>query len=170
MSIGSRIRETREAKNITLEALGAACGTTKQTIYKYETGVITNIPMDKIEGIAKFLCVSPAYIMGWENASGETDLGLSAIDIAKWIDADPTEVSAVMDEMSFSNGLDSQAIAKIVAEVEKRKPTPVSESGQHVNVVKIAGRDGSFMEKRLTDEQIKALQTIIEQMPDADDL
>ncbi|WP_326200299.1 hypothetical protein [Dysosmobacter sp.] len=52
----------------------------------------------------------------------------------------------------------------------KKAPTPVSESGQHVNVVKIAGRDGSFMEKRLTDEQIKALQTIIEQMPDADDL
>lgn len=46
-------------------------------------------------------------------------------------------------------------------------PTPVSESGQHINIVKIAGRDGSYKEKRLTDEQIKALQTIIDQMPEA---
>lgn len=170
MSIGSRIREAREAKNITLEALGAACGTTKQTIYKYETGVITNIPMDKIEGISKFLSVSPAYIMGWENASGETDLGLSAVDIAKWIDADPSEVSTVMDEMSFSNGLDSQAIAKIVAEVEKRKPTPVTESGQNRNVLRLAGRDGSYVERNLTDEQMAAIKMMIEQLPDADDL
>lgn len=78
MSIGGRIREARKAKNITLEALGAACGTTKQTIYKYETGVITNIPMGKIERIATFLDISPAYIVGWENSAGEPDLGLTA--------------------------------------------------------------------------------------------
>lgn len=52
---------------------------------------------------------------------------------------------------------------------KKEKPTPVSESGRPVNIVKIAGRDGSYAEKRLTDEQVKALQTIIDQMPEAPD-
>ena len=37
------------------------------------------------------------------------------------------------------------------------------------NTVKIAGRDGSFIEKSLSDEQTDALRLIIEQMPDAGD-
>lgn len=52
---------------------------------------------------------------------------------------------------------------------DEKIPTPVPESGRPVNIVKIAGRDGSYAEKRLTDEQVKALQTIIDQMPDAPD-
>lgn len=52
-------------------------------------------------------------------------------------------------------------------EQTEKVPTPVSKSGQHINIVKIAGRDGSYKEKRLTDEQVKALQTIIDQMPEA---
>lgn len=50
---------------------------------------------------------------------------------------------------------------------QMEKPTPVSEGGQHINIVRIAGRDGRLVEKRLTDDQIKALQTIIDQMPEA---
>ena len=37
------------------------------------------------------------------------------------------------------------------------------------NVVITIGRDGTYSKKRLTDEQIKALQAIIDQMPDAPD-
>lgn len=54
--------------------------------------------------------------------------------------------------------------------VEKEKPTPVSESGSGKNVIKIAGRDGSFVERKLTDEQMTALRLIIDQLPDAEDL
>ena len=46
---------------------------------------------------------------------------------------------------------------------------PVSESGHPVNIVKIAGRDGSYVEKRLTDDQVKALRAIVDQFPDASD-
>lgn len=68
MSIGSRIKAAREAKKMTQEELGAACGTTKQSIFKYETGVVTNIPLDKLEKIANVLDMSPATLMGWENS------------------------------------------------------------------------------------------------------
>ena len=39
----------------------------KQTLYKYENDIITNIPSDKIEAIAKLCGVSPAYLMGWDD-------------------------------------------------------------------------------------------------------
>lgn len=67
MKIGDRIRIARENKGITQEELGRLCGTTKQTIFKYESGIITNIPLDRLELIADALDVSPAHIMGWED-------------------------------------------------------------------------------------------------------
>lgn len=69
ISVGSRIRAAREAKNMTQEELGAACGITKQSIFKYESGIITNIPLDRLEKIASALDVTPAYLMGWKEAA-----------------------------------------------------------------------------------------------------
>ena len=37
----------------------------------------------------------------------------------------------------------------------------------HLNVIKIAGRNGSFEERTLTDEQIAALKVLLSQLPDA---
>ena len=76
MSIGSRIRESREKMRMTQEELGAACKTTKQTIFKYENGVVTNIPLDRIERIAEVLNVHPAYLMGWQESSGGSDISI----------------------------------------------------------------------------------------------
>lgn len=67
MDKGHRIKIARERSNMTQEELGIACGTTKQTIFKYENGIVTNIPTDRIERIAEVTGVSPAYIMGWTN-------------------------------------------------------------------------------------------------------
>lgn len=65
MTIGERIKLLRDSNNITQTELAEIVGTTKQNIYKYENGIITNIPSDKVELIAKHFHVSPAYIMGW---------------------------------------------------------------------------------------------------------
>lgn len=66
-TIGSRIRLAREHADMTQEQLGKLCNTTKQTIFKYENDIVTNIPMDRIEVIASALRVSPVYLMGWDN-------------------------------------------------------------------------------------------------------
>lgn len=66
MSIGDRIKVAREQKGLTQEELGKLCGTTKQTIFKYESGIVTNIPLDRLERIAHAVSVSPAYLMGWD--------------------------------------------------------------------------------------------------------
>ena len=52
---------------------------------------------------------------------------------------------------------------------EKLKPTPVSESGQARNVIKIAGRDGSFVERELTDEQVALMKNMLDQLKPIDD-
>ena len=54
MTIGERIRETRTAKGLTQEQLAEQVHVTKQAVYKYETGIVTNIPLDKLESIAAY--------------------------------------------------------------------------------------------------------------------
>lgn len=53
---------------------------------------------------------------------------------------------------------------------EEKAPAPVAEGGQKLNMIKIAGRDGSFLERKLTDEQLAALKALVDQLPDAEDL
>lgn len=67
MTLGDKIRNAREAAGLTQEELGKKCGTTKQTIYKYEIGKITNIPIDRLERIAGIVGVSTASLLGWES-------------------------------------------------------------------------------------------------------
>ncbi len=68
-TIGERIKELRTQKGKTLDEVANYAKTTRQTIYKYENNIITNIPSDKIEAIAKLFHVSPSYLMGWDTYS-----------------------------------------------------------------------------------------------------
>ena len=63
---GDRIKNLRINNKMTLEEVGEKIGVSKQTLYKYENNIITNIPSDKIEGLAKIFNISPAVIMGWD--------------------------------------------------------------------------------------------------------
>ena len=75
MSVGQRIALAREQRNMTLEEVARLCETTKQTIFKYENGIVTNIPYDKIVLLTKALNVSPSYIFGWnEDSPSEPEL------------------------------------------------------------------------------------------------
>ena len=69
MTKGEKIRHLREQKGLTQTELAEIVKTSKQNIYKYETGKITNIPSDMIEKLCAALGVSPSYLMGW----GETE-------------------------------------------------------------------------------------------------
>lgn len=55
----------RLKQGLTQEELAQAANTTKQTISKYESGIIKNIPADKIKAIADKLSTTPDYLMGW---------------------------------------------------------------------------------------------------------
>lgn len=66
MSIGKKIRELREARNMSLEDVARMCGTTRQAIYKYENEIVTNIPYDRIILLAKALNTTPSQLFDWE--------------------------------------------------------------------------------------------------------
>ena len=68
---GDRIKNLRIQNKMTLEEVGERIGVSKQTLYKYENNIITNIPSHKIEGLAQIFNVSPALIMGWNDMSKE---------------------------------------------------------------------------------------------------
>lgn len=65
MNIGEKIKHLRCELGFTQEELAFSAQTTKQTIHKYETGIISNIPASKIKAIADKLNTTPAYLMGW---------------------------------------------------------------------------------------------------------
>ena len=65
-SRGEAIKDLRKRAGFSQEELANMLNTTKQTIYKYETGIVTNIPSDKIEEMSRIFSVSPAVIMGWD--------------------------------------------------------------------------------------------------------
>ena len=63
-----RIARLRELMNIGQSELAERIGVSKQTLYKYENGIVSNVPSDKIEAMAKIFGVTPAYLMGWEDS------------------------------------------------------------------------------------------------------
>jgi transcriptional regulator with XRE-family HTH domain len=76
MNIGHLIKMERLRNKLSQEEVAKAIGSTKQAVYKYETGIVTNIPMDKISKMASLFGVTPAYLMGWEESPIETVSGV----------------------------------------------------------------------------------------------
>ena len=65
MTIGERIVYYRELRRMKAVDLADRAGISKQLLWKYESGNITNIPLDKFEIIASVLEVDPAVLAGW---------------------------------------------------------------------------------------------------------
>lgn len=67
MTKGQRIKQRREELNISQTELAEKVHILKQTLYKYENDIITNIPSNKLEEIATALDTTPDYLMGWQD-------------------------------------------------------------------------------------------------------
>lgn len=66
MSIGSNLHNRRKQQRLTLAELADMVGLSRQTLSRYENGIITNIPHENIERLAAALQTSPAALMGWQ--------------------------------------------------------------------------------------------------------
>lgn len=55
MDIGERIRKRRKELGMTLEEVGKIVGVGKSTVRKWETGMIRNMKIDRLEPLAKAL-------------------------------------------------------------------------------------------------------------------
>ena len=54
-------------------------------------------------------------------------------------------------------------------EDESESATDDANNADNYNLIRIAARDGSYLERRLSDEQLAALTAILDQMPDMPD-
>lgn len=106
MEIHENIKLLREKRGETLEEVAKAIGSSKQTIQRYETGEIKNIPYDKIIALSNHFRVKPGVIMGWEDTEDVTDdmVGEHIELISKWIRLSPEKQKAVMDIIDVLNG------------------------------------------------------------------
>lgn len=80
MTKGQRIRTKREERNMGLTELAEKAHMSKQTLYKYENDIVTNIPSDKIEALANALEIAPSYLMGWDDFVKDVTSGQVSLD------------------------------------------------------------------------------------------
>lgn len=66
MNTAQRLKNLRTNAKLTLEEAGKLIGISKQNLFKYENGTITNIPIDKLEKLAEIYNTTPIEILGWE--------------------------------------------------------------------------------------------------------
>ena len=67
MTTGEKIRRLRLKYGYTQGDVAEMIRTTKQNVWKYENGVVANIPLEKIEKMATLFEVDPSYITGWSD-------------------------------------------------------------------------------------------------------
>lgn len=69
ISVAERVRERRQSLGLSYQDLAEKTDMSKSTLQRYETGAIKNIPLDKLEILAKALQMSPEELMGWDESN-----------------------------------------------------------------------------------------------------
>lgn len=77
MTIGERIKKRREELGISVDELAAQLGKNRATIYRYESSDIVKLPTTVLEPLANALKTSPAYLMGWDNETSNSNTALT---------------------------------------------------------------------------------------------
>ena len=105
MSLGNNIKYARKAAGLTQEDIAREIGVSKQTVQKYESGIITTISSDKIEIIAKLLRTTPAKLMGWEDNTSAQSFKLFSPDVTDDVVTFPVlgSIAAGYNEMAIED-------------------------------------------------------------------
>ena len=74
MGIGNKIHERRKELGLTLQNVGDACGVTKSTVRKWETGFIANMRRDKLSLLANVLCVPIEFLLEEEEQNKRDEM------------------------------------------------------------------------------------------------
>lgn len=158
--------------------IGKKVGVGKATIQKYECGVITNIPPDKIELLAEALETTPGFIMGWEKdpdrerldfrfgkalRKERERLGMNAEDFAKQIGLSESELLKYESGDAIPSANVAYPIA-IQLGISPEEYDPLYNSGQQTE----EELDAEFMQiaKRLSPAQVEQAKSYMRGMLD----
>lgn len=81
MTVGERIKKCRTDRDLSLEDVSKVVGVSRQTLCRYETGVIKDIPDEKIQKLASFFEVNPSFIKGWDDLVWNPVSGYIGVDV-----------------------------------------------------------------------------------------
>ncbi len=68
MTLGEQIKRYRKRSGYSMEELGLLLGVSRQTVFRYESGAIENVPREKIKKMATLFGISEAKLLGFEEA------------------------------------------------------------------------------------------------------
>lgn len=168
MTIGQKIKALRITKELSQDDLARYLNITRQAVYKYENGIITNIPIDKIERLASLFGVSPEYLTGWESnsstvripvygrvAAGIPTEGITDITDYEEIDAAMAANGEYIALTIHGHSMEPRFTEGDVVIIRKQ---PDIEDGQ-IAVVMINGDDATVKRVRKTGDGIMLLPT-----------
>lgn len=160
-SIGNRIKKLRIDSNLTQEEVGKIIGSSKQTLHKYENGIITNIPSDKIETLANLFDVSPSYIMGWDD-NDINDNKLNKED-EKLLNAfNQLNNEGQEKAISYTQDLvDSGKYKKTIKEDTSDYITSIDDMRSYLMTIPMAAFDGKLNPAQMNDEEIISLYKLL---------
>ncbi|MEG1537956.1 MAG: helix-turn-helix transcriptional regulator, partial [Clostridiales bacterium] len=67
MGLKENLKAKRKELDLTLEEAAVQLGIKRSTLQRYESGIIANVPSDKIERLAEIYATTPAQLMGWDS-------------------------------------------------------------------------------------------------------
>ena len=67
INIGIKIKNLRNSLKLTQKELAKKLNIKRETIHKYENGIIKNIKYETIEKLAKIFNVTPQYLLGLDD-------------------------------------------------------------------------------------------------------
>lgn len=103
---GERIKELRLLYHMTQDDVAKFLGIGKQAVYKYESGAVTNIPLENIEKMATLFNTTPEYLAGWaddknvQNSKHYMNLQLFGDDYPSASNADEQNVLKIYRSLS----------------------------------------------------------------------
>lgn len=65
MTTAERIKERRQALDLSVDELADKLGKNRATVYRYESQAIENLPAKVLAPLAQALETTPGYLMGW---------------------------------------------------------------------------------------------------------
>ncbi len=128
MEIGERIHYYRKLRGLTQEDVAVRLGTTPQNIYKYEKGIIKNIPLSSIIAMSELFGVSSAELAGMAEESSSSLLPSAALSEKKAFGLRLRHMREAAGLSVRELALKLHVIPHIISELENGSSNEISES------------------------------------------
>lgn len=73
MTLGDRIKKLRKQNKLSQEALANLIGVNVQNVYRYEKGIITDLPISRIDKLAQALNTTTEYLISGDQSNNLLD-------------------------------------------------------------------------------------------------